>query len=60
MWNMDSVIIAPIVVGSTGEIPKTIKKSLDILGLSWEIYLPLQKSVLLDTCSIVRRVLGEN
>ena len=60
MWNMESVVIAPIVVGSTGEIPKTIKKSLDILGLSWEIYLPLQKSVLLDTCSIVRRVLGEN
>lgn len=36
-----------------------IKNQLDtIMGLDWVLYLPLQKAVLLDTYSIVRRVIG--
>lgn len=58
MWHMDTVVIVPIVIGTTGEIPKNLKNNLTQLGLNWELYKHLQKSVLLDTCSIVRRVIG--
>lgn len=58
MWRMEETKIIPIVIGATGEVPKNLKNSLLQLGLDWEIYLSLQKSILLDTCSIVRRVIG--
>ena len=59
MWNMNSVVVLPVIVGATGEIPKTLKTSISELGLQWDLYLPIQKSVILDTCAIVRRVIGE-
>lgn len=59
MWDMDKVIIVPIVIGATGEIPLKLCESTNILQLERNIYLRIQKSALLDTCSIIRRVLGE-
>ena len=60
MWQMDVLNIIPVVIGATGEIPRSFKTSLQQLGLELELYIPIQKSVLLDTCSIVRRVIGDN
>ncbi|KAJ8967778.1 hypothetical protein NQ314_002623 [Rhamnusium bicolor] len=59
MWKMESVTIVPIVVGATGEIPHKLHAGLKTLKLQNGLYIPIQKSVLLDTCSIVRRVLGD-
>ena len=58
MWRMESVTIVPIVIGTLGEIPKKLKENISVLGLEWELYKPIQKSVILDTCSIVRRAVG--
>lgn len=58
MWNLDRAVVVPIVVGATGEIPKRLLENLRTLQLDQTLYKPMQKSVLLDTCSIVRRVLG--
>lgn len=60
MWKQDTVTIVPIVIGATGEIPKNLKTCLEKLRLNEIIYKQIQKSVILDTCHIVRRVLGEN
>ncbi|CAH2019602.1 unnamed protein product, partial [Acanthoscelides obtectus] len=49
MWDMETVVIIPIVIGATGEISKKLKTSLQQLGLPFELYLPMQKSVVLDT-----------
>lgn len=59
MWRMERVVVTPIVVGSTGEIPVKIKQGLKELQLNDQLLTPIQKSVLLDTCSIVRRVIGD-
>ncbi|KAI4469561.1 hypothetical protein MML48_1g01499 [Holotrichia oblita] len=60
LWHQQKVTIIPIVVGATGEIPHTIYDGLGTLGLKRDMYLQLQKAVLLSTCSIVRRVIGED
>lgn len=59
MWGMAKVTVVPVVIGATGEIPITLNSSIDILDLHRDVYISLQKSVILDTCSIVRRILGE-
>lgn len=59
MWGMTKVIVVPFVIGATGEIPKTLNSSIDILDLNRDVYISIQKSVILDTCSIVRRILGQ-
>lgn len=58
MWSMDKVIVVPVVIGATGEIPKRLDRSIDELQLDHQLYIPIQKSVLLDTCAIVRRALN--
>lgn len=59
MWRMNKVKIIPVILGATGEIPVTLHKSLRDLQLSAGLISLMQKSVLLDTCAIVRRVLGD-
>lgn len=58
MWHQQTVTIVPIILSSTGVIPKTLNKSLRLLGLQENTYIPLQKSIVIDTCAIVRRFLN--
>lgn len=58
MWHQQTVTIVPIIISSTGVIPKTLNKSLRLLDLHDNTYIPLQKSIVLDTCAIVRRFLN--
>ena len=58
MWNMDKVQIIPIIIGSLGEIPVKTIKGLEQLGLDKNTTTQMQKAVILDTCNIVRRVMG--
>jgi len=54
MWKQKAAQVIPIVISSTGVIPKSLSHSLTTLNLHPNTYIQLQKSVILDTCSIVR------
>jgi hypothetical protein len=58
MWHQDKVVTIPIIIGSTGEIPKLLFKNLQLININEAIYKKMQKSVVIDTCSIVRQFLG--
>lgn len=59
VWKLDKVVIVPVVLGATGEIPKKLFQSIETLQLNKTIYQQLQKAALLGTCRTVRRVLGD-
>lgn len=58
MYNQEKVVIVPIVIGTMGEIPTKLETSLKTLNLKKNLYMQLQKTVILDTCNIVRKVIG--
>jgi hypothetical protein len=53
-----AVQVIPIVISSTGVIPKTLSQSLTRLNLHQNTYIQMQKSVILSTCSIVGNFLN--
>ncbi|CAH2092510.1 unnamed protein product [Euphydryas editha] len=57
MWNLNTVTIVPIVISTTGVIPTMIHDSIKTIGLHKNIYIILQKAVILNTCRIVRKFL---
>ena len=50
--------VIPIVILSSGVIPKSLSQSLTRLNLHPNTQIQLQKSVILGTCSIVRNFLN--
>ena len=56
MWNMRTVQVVPIVVGSLGSVTKNLDKWLAKLNVKISIPL-LQKTTLLGTARILRKVL---
>jgi len=58
MWKQNAAKVIPIVIPSTAVIPKSLSHSLTTLNLHPNTYIQLQKSVILDTCSIVRNILN--
>jgi len=58
MWKKKAAQVIPIVISSTGVIPKSLPQSLTRLNLHPNTYIQLQKSVILGTCSIVRNFLN--
>jgi hypothetical protein len=58
MWKQKAVEVIPIVISSTGVIPKSLSQSLKRLNLHPNTYIQMQKSVILGTCSIVRNFLN--
>ena len=58
IWSQNTVQIVPIIIGATGEIPKHLFTSLEKLNVDKNIYLQLQKAILLDTCNLTRKFLG--
>ena len=58
MWKQNAVQVIPIVISSTGVIPKSLSQSLKRLGLHPNTYIQMQKSVILGTFSIVRNFLN--
>ncbi|XP_072157658.1 uncharacterized protein [Bemisia tabaci] len=59
LWKLDKVIIVPIIIGATGEIPVKLFDGLRKINLREKLYQQLQKAALLGSCMIVRRVLGD-
>jgi len=58
MWKQKAAQVIPIVISSTGVIPKSPAQSLTRLNLHPSTYAKLQKSVILGTCLIVRNFLN--
>jgi hypothetical protein len=58
MWKQKAAQAIPIVISSTGVIPKSRSQSLTRLNLYPNTYIQLQKSVILGTCSIIRNCLN--
>jgi len=54
MWRQKTAQVIPIVISSTGVIPKSLSQSLTRLNLNQNTYIQLQKSVILGICSIAR------
>lgn len=60
MWRLNSVTIVPIVLSTTGVIPKHLHQSIKTLELPPYTYRILQKAAILNTCHIVRKFLAES
>ena len=58
MWEQKAAQVIPIVISSTGVIPKSLSQSLTRLNLHTNTYTRLQKSLIIGTCSIVRNFLN--
>ena len=58
MWKQKAAQVIPIVISSTGVIPKSLSQSLTRLNLHPNTYTQMQKSVILGTCLIVRKILN--
>ena len=58
MRKQKAAQVIPIVILSTGVIPKSLSQNLTRLNLHPNTYIRLQKSVILGTCSIVRNFLN--
>lgn len=60
LWNMDKVIIVPVIISATGVIPKTLHTSLKTLDLPGGTYIQLQKATIINTCHTVRKFLNSD
>jgi hypothetical protein len=52
MWKQNTAQVIPLVISSTGVIPKSLSQSLKRLNLHPNSYTQMQKSVILGTFSI--------
>ena len=59
MWKQNAARMIPIVISSTGVIPKSLSQSIKRLNLHPNTYIQMQESVILGTCSIVRNFLNK-
>ena len=57
-WEMREVRTIPIIVSTTGVIPKSLIENIKLLNLNENIYKLMQKSALLSTSRIVRKFIG--
>ena len=58
-WHQQNVTIVPLILSSTGIVPKMLAAHLKSLGLRPNVIIPtMQKSVILSTCNIVRKILN--
>lgn len=58
LWKQDSVEIIPIIISSTGVVPKSLKRNCQHLGLPNPIITEIQKATIINTCNIVRSFLN--
>jgi hypothetical protein len=54
-WQVRSVTIILIIISTMGVIPITLRQNLKKLSLNENLRIEMQKSVIIGSCSIVRR-----
>lgn len=59
LWGVKHVSIIPVVIGVTGEIPKNVFEGPEKLNIKPNVYLEMQKAVILATCRMIRNVLNK-
>lgn len=57
LWHLQNVTIVPLVLSTTGVIPKQLHQSLVTLNLPSNTYHIMQKAAILNTCRLVRKFL---
>jgi hypothetical protein len=60
IWKQKYVKIAPIIISATDVILKNLFKSLELIGIDHKLFVQIQKTSIINTCSIVLRFLHEN
>lgn len=58
IWHQNKVVIVPIIISATGIIPKQLHEGIRTLNLNPNIYINIQKTVIINTCTLVRRFLN--
>jgi hypothetical protein len=58
VWKLNSVTIVPVIISATGVITKSLHQSIATLHLDPNIYILLQKTIVINTTTIVRRFLN--
>jgi hypothetical protein len=58
MWKQNTAQVIPLVISCTGVIPKSLSQSLKRPNLHPNTYIQMKKSVILETCTIVRNFLN--
>lgn len=59
LWRQEKVAVVPLVMSTTGITPNSFLENLKLLGLAESAHTTAQKSVILNTCSIVRKFLQQ-
>lgn len=59
LWQAERAHIVPIVLSTTGIIPVSLHHSLRVLNIKPNLYIEMQKAVILNTCRIVRKFLSQ-
>jgi hypothetical protein len=59
LWKKQTVRVIPIIIAATGVIPKCLQDSLKMLDLPKDIYINIQKEVILGTCHITRKFMSQ-
>ncbi|XP_030747673.1 uncharacterized protein LOC115876123 [Sitophilus oryzae] len=57
-WKIETIKTIPIIVSTTGLIPKQLKKNISELGLNENLYKSMQKATSLATARTTRKYLG--
>ena len=57
MWKQKTAQVIPIVISSTGVLPKSLSQSLKRLNLHPNTYTQMQKSLILATCSTINKTI---
>ena len=58
-WRMNTVTVLPVVISATGVIPSTLHETLKKIDVTATSYTQMQKSIILNTCNMVRKFLGD-
>lgn len=58
LWRANTAITIPVIISTTGLVPKTTILALERLGVPKRVVYSMQKSVILDSCRLVREFLA--
>jgi hypothetical protein len=51
-WQVEVVYTLPVTISATGVIPHTLHNVIEQLDLLYLLYVPIQRSVILNACNI--------
>ena len=57
-WKLSKIYTLPVIIFATGVVHKSIFSSLKTLGVDEHLVVPMQKSVVLNTCNTVRKFMN--